>query len=107
MSVLAANDVPVAFGSALPVDLSEKQSGDIAWAGAALAEATCSTIHGFCHRPITSYPVETDVDPGASVTDRDQAEFAFGRFVDDWMREEFVGEEGGVRGCRHPVEGLR
>jgi len=96
VSALAAGDIPVELQSALPDDLSEEQRGNLARADAALDEMTCSTIHGFCQRLITPYPVEADIDPGASVMDRDQAELAFGEIVDNWLREELAGQEGGL-----------
>ncbi len=96
VSALAAADIPVELRSALPEGLSEEQRGNLARADAALDEMTCSTIHGFCQRLITPYPVEADIDPGASVMDRDQAELAFGEIVDHWLREELAGEEGGL-----------
>ena len=76
--------------------LSEEQRGNLARADAALDEMTCSTIHGFCQRLITPYPVEADIDPGAAVMDRDQAELAFDEIVDNWLREELGGEEDGL-----------
>ena len=96
VSALAAGDIPVELRSALLEGLSEEQRGNLARADAALDEMTCSTIHGFCQRLITPYPVEADIDPGASVMDRDQAELAFGEIVDSWLREELAGEEGGL-----------
>ena len=96
VSVLAADDIPVELRSALPDGLSEEQRGNLARADAALDEMTCSTIHGFCQRLIAPYPVEADIDPGAAVMDRDQAELAFAEIVDDWLREELGGEEGGL-----------
>ena len=94
VSGLAADAIPVELRSALPDGLSEEQRGNLARADAALDEMTCSTIHGFCQRLITPYPVEADIDPGASVMDRDQAELAFGEIVDNWLREELGSEEG-------------
>lgn len=96
VSALLAGDIPVELRSALPEGLSEEQRGNLARADAALDEMTCSTIHGFCQRLITPYPVEADIDPGASVMDRDQAELAFGEIVDNWLREELASEEGGL-----------
>ena len=96
VSALAAGDIPVELRSALPEGLSEEQRGNLARADAALDEMICSTIHGFCQRLITPYPVEADIDPGASVMDRDQAELAFGEIVDSWLRKELAGEEGGL-----------
>lgn len=96
VSALAAGDIPVELRTALPNGLSEQQRGSLDRADAALDEMTCSTIHGFCQRLITPYPVEADIDPGASVMDREQAEFAFAEIVDYWLREELAGEEGGL-----------
>ena len=96
VSALAAEDIPVELNSALPDGLSEEQRGNLAQADATLDEMTCSTIHGFCQRLIAPYPVEADIDPGASVMDRDQAELAFVEIVDSWLREELAGEEGGL-----------
>ena len=96
VSALAAGEIPVELRSALPDGLSEEQRGNLIRADAALDEMTCSTIHGFCQRLIAPYPVEADIDPGASVMDRDQAELAFDEIVDNWLREELGGEEGGL-----------
>lgn len=96
VSALAAGEIPVELRSALPDGLSEEQRGNLARADAALDEMTCSTIHGFCQRLIAPYPVEADIDPGASVMDRDQAELAFAEIVDDWLRDELGSEEGGL-----------
>ena len=96
VSALSAGDIPVELRSALPDGLSEEQRGNLARADAVLDEMTCSTIHGFCQRLITPYPVEADIDPGASVMDRDQAELAFGEIVENWLREELAGDESGL-----------
>ena len=96
VSALAAGDIPVELRAALPDGLSEEQRGNLARADAALDEMTCSTIHGFCQRLITPYPVEADIDPGAAVMDRDQAELAFTEIGDNWLREELADEEGGL-----------
>ena len=96
VSTLAGGDIPVEFRAALPDGLSDEQRSDLAEADAALDEMTCSTIHGFCQRLIAPYPVEADIDPGADVVDRDQAELAFAEIVDAWLREELAGETGGL-----------
>src|SRR3546814_1512552 len=68
-------------------------------------EITCSTIHGFCQRLIKPYPVEADIDPGASVMDRNQADLAFIEIVETWLREQLSGGEGeiGRASCRERV----
>ena len=63
---------------------------------AAIDEITCSTIHGFCQRLIKPYPVEADIDPGASVMDRNQADLAFIEIVETWLREQLSGGDGGI-----------
>src|SRR3546814_17965096 len=73
----------------------------------AIDEITCSTIHGFCQRLIKPYPVEADIDPGASVMDRDQADLAFADVVDAWLREALSGDVVGLlaeMGLRAPTQ---
>ena len=96
VGALAAGGIPTELRVALPDGLSEEQRRNLAAAEAALDEMTCSTIHGFCQRLISPYPVEADIDPGAGVMDRDQAELAFSEIVDAWLREELAGEAGGL-----------
>ena len=96
VSALAAGEIPTELRVALPDGLSDEQRGNLAAADAALDEMTCSTIHGFCQRLITPYPVEADIDSGAAVMDRDQADLAFAELIDAWLREELAGEAGGL-----------
>ena len=91
VAALAADEVPTELRVALPDGLSEVQRRNLAAAEAALDEMTCSTIHGFCQRLITPYPVEADIDPGAGVMDRDQADLVFREITDAWLREELAG----------------
>ena len=60
VSDLAAGNIPVELRVALPDGLSEEQRCNLTAADEALDEVTCSTIHGFCQRLITPYPVEAD-----------------------------------------------
>ena len=92
VGALAVGGIPTELRVALPDGLSEEQRRNLADADAALDEMTCSTIHGFCRRLITPYPVEADIDPGASVMDRDQVGLAFREITDAWLREELAGE---------------
>ena len=96
VGALAAGDIPTELRVALLEGLSEEQRRHLAAADAALDEMTCSTIHGFCQRLITPYPVEADIDPGAGVMDRDQADLAFREITDAWLREELAGEASGL-----------
>ena len=96
VSELAAGRIPTELLVVLPAGLSGVQRHHLSAAGETIDEITCSTIHGFCQRLITPYPVEADIDPGATVMDRDQAELVFVEIVDTWLREELAGEAGGL-----------
>src|SRR6202166_3989381 len=96
VSDLTAGTIPTELRVALPGGLSEAQSINLAPASAAIDEITCSTIHGFCQRLIKPYPVEADIDPGASVMDRNQADLAFIEIVEPWLREQLSADEGGI-----------
>ena len=79
--------VPRELRIALPGGLSDAQRANLDQAASAIDEITCSTIHGFCQRLIKPYPVEADIDPGASLMDPAQAELVFGDAVDRWLRD--------------------
>ena len=93
---LAAGHIPAELQTALPEGLSEAQHHHIGAASETMDEITCSTIHGFCQRLITPYPVEADIDPGATVMDRDQADLVFREIDEAWLREELAVESGGL-----------
>jgi ATP-dependent helicase/nuclease subunit A len=52
-------------------------------------EITCTTIHGFCYNLINPFPVESDLDPGASPMDESMAELLYQTVHDNWLREHF------------------
>jgi exodeoxyribonuclease-5 len=91
---LCAGQIPVELRVALPNGLSGTHRRNLAAASAAIDEITCSTIHGFCQRLIKPYPVEADIDPGATVMDRNQADLAFVEIIEAWLREELDGAAG-------------
>ncbi|WIM13828.1 UvrD-helicase domain-containing protein [Enhydrobacter sp.] len=93
---LSAGDVATELRVALPEGLSQAQRDNLATASAAIDEITCSTIHGFCQRLIKPYPAEADIDPGAGVMDRNQADLTFLEIVDGWLRERLSGDQGGI-----------
>ena len=92
VGALTGGEIPTPLRVALPDGLSEEQHLHLSAASEALDEITCSTIHGFCQRLISPYPVEADIDPGATVMDRDQADLAFREIADAWLREELSGD---------------
>ena len=93
---LAAGDVTAELRVGLPDGLSQAQRDNLAAASAAIDEITCSTIHGFCQRLIKPYPVEADIDPGASVMDSGQADLLFLEIVDAHLRERLSEGQGGI-----------
>ena len=93
---LSAGHIAPELRVALPDGLSPAQRDSLAAASAAIDEITCSTIHGFCQRLIKPYPAEADIDPGATVMDRNQADLTFLEIVDVWLRERLSGDQGGI-----------
>jgi len=93
---LSAGRIAVELRVALPDGLSQALRHNLATASAAIDEITCSTIHGFCQRLIKPYPAEADIDPGAGVLDRNQADLTFLEIVDSWLRERLSGDQGGI-----------
>ena len=93
---LSASTIATELRVALPDGLSQAHRDNLAAASAAIDEITCSTIHGFCQRLIKPYPAEADIDPGAGVMDRNQADLTFLEIVDGWLRERLSGGQGGV-----------
>jgi exodeoxyribonuclease-5 len=93
---LTAGRIAPELRVALPNGLSQTQRDNLAAASAAIDEITCSTIHGFCQRLIKPYPAEADIDPGAGVMDRNQADLTFLEIVDGWLRERLSGGQGGI-----------
>jgi exodeoxyribonuclease-5 len=106
---LLAGRTPRELSSALPHGLSDDQRAALTSACENLDEITCSTIHGFCQRLIKPYPVEANIDPGASLVDPVEADLAFGDALDRWLRETLDGSQPGLVSelvYHEPVGGL-
>ncbi|MBA3896102.1 MAG: UvrD-helicase domain-containing protein [Sphingomonadaceae bacterium] len=88
VDALLEGEVPRELDLALPAGLSPEQSVALAEAGAQIDEITCSTIHGFCQRLIKPYPVEANIDPGATLIDPAVAERLFNDILEGWLRDE-------------------
>jgi len=93
---LSAGEIAAELRVALPDRLSQAQRDNLAAASATIDEITCSTIHGFCQRLIKPYPAEADIDPGAGVMDRNQADLTFLEIIDSWLRERLSADQGGI-----------
>ncbi|QDM40641.1 UvrD-helicase domain-containing protein [Altererythrobacter sp. TH136] len=83
---LLAGSVPAEMSAAIPDGLSLRQREALEVAAGNLDQVTCTTIHGFCQRLITPYPVEAGIDPGASLMDPGEVELMFDEAVDRWIR---------------------
>ena len=95
VAVLAAGEMPAELRIALDGRLTDVHRANLAVASAAIDEITCSTIHGLCQRLIKPYPAEADIDPGASIMDRNQGDLVFGEIVDTWLRERLSDQQDG------------
>ncbi|MEW9305471.1 UvrD-helicase domain-containing protein [Labrys neptuniae] len=93
---LSTGTIATELRVALPDGLTQAHHDNLAAASAAIDEITCSTIHGFCQRLIKPYPAEADIDPGASVMDRNQADLTFLEIADGWLRERLSSGHGGI-----------
>jgi ATP-dependent exoDNAse (exonuclease V) beta subunit len=85
VDILATGQVPPELAVALPIGLSESQRRNMLLAAQRIDQLTCSTIHGFCQRLILPYPVEANIDPGARVMERDDADQVFDALADQWL----------------------
>jgi len=85
---LAEGQVPgnlaVAFPTGAP---SPQQRRALLAARDHLDELTCSTIHGFARELVRPYPVEANIDPGASVLDATEQALLFDEVFEGWLRE--------------------
>jgi exodeoxyribonuclease-5 len=93
VEALLAGEVPMELRPALRDGLSGGQREALENACHRLEEITCSTIHGFCQRLIKPYPVEANIDPGATLLDPIEADLLFDEVVEDWLRENLGGGE--------------
>jgi exodeoxyribonuclease-5 len=73
--------------------LTDKQMEFLSSAAAALDELTCTTIHGFCQRLTTPYPIEANVDPGAVMMDEGEADLNHKTLLRQWLRNRLEGPQ--------------
>ena len=93
---LAAGEVPRELKLAFPEGPSADQQTCLAQALEHIDDLATGTIHSFCQRLITPYPVEAGIDPGAGVMDRGESENLFDEIVDAWLRERLSGGDAGL-----------
>jgi ATP-dependent exoDNAse (exonuclease V) beta subunit len=89
---LARGHVRRDLEAAFPGGPSSEQRVLLGKAEGEMDELVCTTIHGFCQRLLTPYPVEAGMDPGASVMDGAAADTLFREVLDKWMWDRLSGE---------------
>jgi exodeoxyribonuclease-5 len=89
VDLLKTGTIPPALEIALSMGLSAGQRVAIATAATALDEITCTTIHGFCQQLIKPYPIEAQIDPGATIIDPAAADLAYQDLMTAWLSARF------------------
>ena len=89
---LARGHVRPDLAAAFPKSPNEAQRRALSHAASEMDELVCTTIHGFCQRLLTPYPVEACMDPGAAVMDRGAADTLFVEVLDSWLRGRLSGD---------------
>lgn len=89
---LLEGEVDPALAPALPDGPSDAQRAHLRRAAADLDHLTCTTIHGFARDLVQPYPVEANVDPGATVLDAGAAALAFDDAFQGWLIERLSDE---------------
>ena len=84
---------PLSLAASAADGLTDKQMEYLSSAAAALDELTCTTIHGFCQRLTTPYPIEANVDPGAVMMDEGEADLNHKTLLRQWLRKRLEGPQ--------------
>src|ERR1035441_6202958 len=84
---------PLSLAASAADGLTDKQMESLSSAAAALDELTCTTIHGFCQRLTTPYPIEANVDPGAVMMDEGEADLNHKTLLRHWLRNRLEGPQ--------------
>jgi ATP-dependent exoDNAse (exonuclease V) beta subunit len=90
---LESGKVPEPLEIAMPEGITAGQRESLSFAAAALDELTCTTIHGFCQRLTTPYPIEANVDPGAVMMDEGEADLDHKTLLQQWLRNRLEGPQ--------------
>ncbi|HET8701703.1 MAG TPA: UvrD-helicase domain-containing protein, partial [Nitrococcus sp.] len=88
-------ETPAELQAAFSHGLSDSQSTRLTAAQERLGELTATTIHGFCQQLVRAYPVEADIDPGATILNAQAAELAWRDLLDEFLREQLEAADEG------------
>ena len=86
---LRDGDIPKEISNIIPEGLSDKQIKQLEKSESKLGDLSCSTIHGFCQQILRPYPVESCIDPNASIIDPATSELVYSDLLKDWISEIF------------------
>ena len=84
---------PLSLAASAAEGLTDKQMESLSSAASSLDELTCTTIHGFCQRLTTPYPIEANVDPGAVMMDEGEADLNHKTLLRQWLRNRLEGPQ--------------
>lgn len=90
---LARGHVRPDLACAFPDGPSPEQRRALQAAMAEIDELVCTTIHGFCQRLLTPYPVEAGMDPGAAVMDAGAGDTLFTEVLETWLHDRLSVEQ--------------
>ena len=93
---LRQDDFPPGLGDVFNSGISEQEKTCLEKAEENLDNLVCSTIHGFCQRILKTFPVEANIDPGATIMDERQSNRVFKEVLDNWLHKTLSDENGAL-----------
>lgn len=79
--------------AAFPDTVTPEQRANLQRAMRNIGALTITTIHGFCQKLIKPYPVEADIDPGATIVAGADVELMFDDVFERWVRERLSSDQ--------------
>ena len=93
---LRQDEFPPGLGDVFNSGISEQEKTCLEKAEENLNNLVCSTIHGFCQRILKTFPVEANIDPGATIMDERQSNRVFKEVLDNWLHKTLSDENGAL-----------
>ena len=93
---LRRNEFPPGLGDVFKDRISVQERACLQEAEKNLDDLVCSTIHGFCQRILKTFPVEANIDPGATIMDARQSDRVFNEVLDNWLHKTLSDENGAL-----------
>ena len=93
---LRQDDFPPGLKEVFKSGISAQEKTCLEKAEESLDNLVCSTIHGFCQRILKTFPVEANIDPGASIMDERHSNRVFKEMLDNWLHKTLSDENGAL-----------